>query len=117
MCAGHIPYMPKARVVYQALEKAVQPKQRNIVTTEDGDYWKAVRQGTAPCFSMTNLKKVRTATQQLHLPQRQQLCHWQRQAVAGAVCSCVIGSGVAMGTEHIGPAGLPGYHDEWQSSC
>jgi hypothetical protein len=50
--------MPKARVVYQALEVAVKPKQRNIVTTEDGDYWKAVRQGTAPCFSMTNLKKV-----------------------------------------------------------
>jgi hypothetical protein len=56
--AGHVPYMPKARVVYQALEVAVKPKQRNIVTTEDGDYWKAVRQGTAPCFSMTNLKKV-----------------------------------------------------------
>jgi hypothetical protein len=57
--------MPKARVVYQALEKAVQPKQRNIVTTEDGDYWKAVRQGTAPCFSMSNLKKVRTAQEHI----------------------------------------------------
>jgi hypothetical protein len=50
--------MPKARVVYQALEVAVRPKQRNIVTTEDGYYWKAVRQGTASCFSMSNLKKV-----------------------------------------------------------
>lgn len=50
--------MPKARVVYQALEIAIKPKQRNIVTTEDGAYWKAVRHATAPCFSITNLKKV-----------------------------------------------------------
>lgn len=56
--AGHIPYMPKARVVYAALEGAVRPRQRNIVTSEDGDYWRAVRAGTAPCFSMSNLKKV-----------------------------------------------------------
>lgn len=60
--AGSVPYMPKARVIYQALEVAVKPKQRNIVTAEDGPYWKAVRQGTAPCFSMNNLKKVRTAS-------------------------------------------------------
>jgi hypothetical protein len=61
--AGSTPYMPKARVIYQALEVAVQPKQRNIVTAEDGPYWKAVRQGTAPCFSMNNFKKVRSSVQ------------------------------------------------------
>ena len=57
--------MPKARVVYQALEIAIKPKQRNIVTTEDGDYWKAVRQATAPCFSITNLKKVSSVCKNL----------------------------------------------------
>lgn len=51
--------MPKARVVYQALEGAVKGGHRNIVTTEDGEYWRAVRQGTAQCFSMSNMKKVR----------------------------------------------------------
>eukprot|EP00879_Flechtneria_rotunda_P005512 GHRR01005805.1.p1 GENE.GHRR01005805.1~~GHRR01005805.1.p1 ORF type:complete len:446 (+),score=181.55 GHRR01005805.1:1961-3298(+) len=31
---------------------------QNILTAEDGPYWKAVRQGAAPCFSSTNLKKI-----------------------------------------------------------
>lgn len=58
--AGPVPYTPKARVIYQALEVAIKPKQRNIVTAEDspGPYWRAVRWATAPCFSITNLKKV-----------------------------------------------------------
>jgi hypothetical protein len=50
--------MPKPRHFYEALEAAVHPKTQNILTADDGDYWKAVRQGAAPCFSVTNMKKV-----------------------------------------------------------
>jgi hypothetical protein len=50
--------MPKPRHFYEALESAVHPKTQNILTADDGDYWKAVRQGAAPCFSVTNMKKV-----------------------------------------------------------
>jgi hypothetical protein len=56
--------MPKPHAFYEALEAAIQPKMQNILTAEDGDYWKAVRQGAAPCFSVTNMKKVRAQ----HLP-------------------------------------------------
>jgi hypothetical protein len=30
----------------------------NILTSGDTAYWKAVRQATAPCFSMSNIKQV-----------------------------------------------------------
>lgn len=56
--AGPGPYCPKPRAFYEALESAIKPKLPNIVTAEDGDYWKAVRQGAAPCFSVSNMKKV-----------------------------------------------------------
>lgn len=52
--------MPKPRAFYEALETAIQPRMQNILTADDGDYWKAVRQGAAPCFSSTNMKKVWT---------------------------------------------------------
>lgn len=50
--------MPKPRAFYESLEAAVKPKLPSILTVEDGDYWKAVRQGAAPCFSVTNMKQV-----------------------------------------------------------
>eukprot|EP00878_Enallax_costatus_P014325 GHUV01014984.1.p1 GENE.GHUV01014984.1~~GHUV01014984.1.p1 ORF type:complete len:220 (+),score=33.31 GHUV01014984.1:428-1087(+) len=55
---GPGPYFPKAHDLYAPLEKATIPPTPNIVTSEDGPYWKAVRHATAPCFSASNLKKV-----------------------------------------------------------
>jgi len=42
----------------QALEAAIKPAMPNILTSPDSPYWKAVRQGAAPCFSNNNIKKV-----------------------------------------------------------
>jgi hypothetical protein len=50
--------MPKPRHVYAAVELSIQPRNPNILSADDGDYWKAVRQAAAPCFSMSNLKQV-----------------------------------------------------------
>jgi hypothetical protein len=40
------------------MEIFTKPQRPNIVTSDDGDYWRAVRQAVAPCFSMSNLKQV-----------------------------------------------------------
>jgi cytochrome P450 len=55
---GPGPYLPKPHEVYKPLEVAVSPAIQNILTSPDGPYWKAVRQGTAPCFSASNLRKA-----------------------------------------------------------
>jgi hypothetical protein len=44
--------------MYAAVELSIQPRNPNILSADDGDYWKAVRQAAAPCFSMSNLKQV-----------------------------------------------------------
>lgn len=51
-------YLPKPRLIYEALESGVWPKRPNILTSDDDPYWRAVRQAAAPCFSMSNMKKV-----------------------------------------------------------
>ncbi|KAF6256430.1 cytochrome P450 [Scenedesmus sp. NREL 46B-D3] len=51
-------YLGKTRELYAALEIGTVPHMPNILTSADGAYWKAVRQATAPCFSISNLKKV-----------------------------------------------------------
>lgn len=56
--AGPGPYLPKPQFLYELLSAGIYPKRLNLVTSPDGDYWKAVRQATAPCFSMSNLKQV-----------------------------------------------------------
>lgn len=60
---GPGPYLPKPHALYEVLEVSTQPQRPNIVTSEDstanGGYWHAIRQATAPCFSMSNLKQVR----------------------------------------------------------
>jgi hypothetical protein len=56
--AGSGPLLPKPHFLYQALENGTKPKVPSILTSPDGDYWKAVRQAAAPCFSMSNLKQV-----------------------------------------------------------
>jgi cytochrome P450 len=66
---GPGPYLPKPREMHQALEVGVSPAIQNILTSPDGPYWKAVRQGTAPCFSASNLRKA-----------------WTRAAAAAAAC-------------------------------
>lgn len=63
MCVTHMhtgpgPYMPKPRHMYAAVEMSIQPRNPNILSADDGEYWKAVRQAAAPCFSMSNLKQV-----------------------------------------------------------
>jgi hypothetical protein len=43
------------------MEIFTRPQRPNILTSEDhpnGDYWRAVRQAVAPCFSMSNMKQV-----------------------------------------------------------
>jgi hypothetical protein len=40
------------------MEIATRPQAANILSAADGDYWRAVRQAAAPCFSMTNMKQV-----------------------------------------------------------
>jgi hypothetical protein len=40
------------------MEIFTRPQRPNILTSDDGDYWRAVRQAVAPCFSMSNLKQV-----------------------------------------------------------
>lgn len=52
------PYLPKPREIYESMEISTRPKVPNIVTANDGHYWRAVRQAAAPCFSMSNLKQV-----------------------------------------------------------
>jgi hypothetical protein len=52
------PYLPKPREIYESMEIFTRPKVPNIVTANDGHYWRAVRQAAAPCFSMSNLKQV-----------------------------------------------------------
>lgn len=94
--------MPKAHVVYQALEGAVKGGHRNIVTTEDGEYWRAVRQGTAQCFSMSNMKKVRhnssAGTSSWHVL----IIIFQSQSCSRGSPSCfcrlLVGTGIAHGT-------------------
>eukprot|EP00879_Flechtneria_rotunda_P010957 GHRR01011449.1.p1 GENE.GHRR01011449.1~~GHRR01011449.1.p1 ORF type:complete len:319 (+),score=84.89 GHRR01011449.1:395-1351(+) len=51
-------YITKSPDIYGALELGTQPQLHNILTSTDNAYWKAVRQGTAPCFSVSNLKQV-----------------------------------------------------------
>jgi cytochrome P450 len=51
-------YLGKTRELYRALELGTEPKMPNILTSPDDAYWKAVRQATAPCFSISNLKQV-----------------------------------------------------------
>ena len=51
-------YLPKARELYNELEFGTKPHTASILTASDGPYWKALRQGIAPCFSITNLKHV-----------------------------------------------------------
>jgi hypothetical protein len=51
-------YLGKTRELYRALELGTQPQMPNILTSPDDAYWKAVRQATAPCFSISNLKQV-----------------------------------------------------------
>jgi cytochrome P450 len=51
-------YIGKTRDLYRAIELGTQPRMPNILTSPDGAYWKAVRQATAPCFSISNLKQV-----------------------------------------------------------
>jgi len=71
--AGPGPYLPKPQFLYELLSAGIRPKRLNLVTSPDGDYWKAVRQATAPCFSMSNLKQVcnlvATATVTVTMPQ------------------------------------------------
>eukprot|EP00775_Hariotina_reticulata_P009275 gene9275-9440_t len=55
---GGGPYLVKPRRLYKPLEAAIKPAMPNILTSEDSPYWKAVRQGAAPCFSNNNIKKV-----------------------------------------------------------
>eukprot|EP00775_Hariotina_reticulata_P010115 gene10115-10272_t len=43
---------------HQPLENAVKPELPNIVTSAENAYWKAVRQGAAPCFSNNSIRKV-----------------------------------------------------------
>ncbi len=64
---GPGPYLPKARELYTPLEQFVIPNMPSILTSDDGPYWRAVRQATAPCFSATNLKKVERQQQQQRL--------------------------------------------------
>lgn len=52
---------------YSAMELATRPHLPNILTSPDNAYWKAVRQGVAPCFSATNLKQVCTLHWQCHV--------------------------------------------------
>jgi hypothetical protein len=51
-------YIGKTRDLYRALELGTEPKMPNVLTSPDDAYWKAVRQATAPCFSISNLKQV-----------------------------------------------------------
>jgi hypothetical protein len=48
------------------LELAVHPQVPNILTSDDGEYWKAVRSAAAPCFSASNMKKVGGPTVAAH---------------------------------------------------
>ena len=52
-------YLPKYAELYQPLELLVKDRRPNLVSSKDDAYYKAVRQGVAPCFSMTSLKQVR----------------------------------------------------------
>jgi hypothetical protein len=52
-------YLPKYAELYQPLELLVKDKKPNLVSSKEDAYYKAVRQGVAPCFSMTSLKQVR----------------------------------------------------------
>jgi cytochrome P450 len=52
-------YLGKTRELYCAFEVGTKPHKPNILTSPDDAYWKAVRQATAPCFSISNLKQVR----------------------------------------------------------
>jgi hypothetical protein len=56
--AGPGPYFPKPREIYEVMEIATRPQAANILSAADGDYWRAVRQAAAPCFSMSNMKLV-----------------------------------------------------------
>jgi cytochrome P450 len=51
-------YLPKSRELYMELEFGTKPHTASILTASDGPYYKALRQGIAPCFSITNLKHV-----------------------------------------------------------
>jgi cytochrome P450 len=54
-------YLQKSPDMYAALELGSTPHVHNILSSLDTPYWKAVRSGLAPCFSLSNLKKVRRA--------------------------------------------------------
>ena len=51
-------YLPKYAELYKVLEMLVKDRRPNLVSSKDDAYYKAVRQGVAPCFSMTSLKQV-----------------------------------------------------------
>jgi len=55
---GPGPYLPKPHAVYEMMEAMVSPRKPNILSSTDSQYWRAVRQATAPCFSLSNLKQV-----------------------------------------------------------
>lgn len=40
--AGPGPFLPKPRELYKPLEEGISPPMVNILTAEDGPYWKAV---------------------------------------------------------------------------
>jgi cytochrome P450 len=56
---GSPDYAPKNTDLYGPLELGTFPQVHNILSSSDNAYWKAVRTGLAPCFSISNLKKVR----------------------------------------------------------
>lgn len=62
LLVGPGPYLPKPREIYESMEIFTRPKRPDIVTSNDDAYWKAVRQATAPCFSISNLKQVGVGT-------------------------------------------------------
>eukprot|EP00879_Flechtneria_rotunda_P010935 GHRR01011426.1.p1 GENE.GHRR01011426.1~~GHRR01011426.1.p1 ORF type:complete len:628 (+),score=243.39 GHRR01011426.1:210-2093(+) len=51
-------YIPKNRAVYHAIEAGSRPPLPNIVSSSDGDYWRAVRDAWMKCFTSPNLKRV-----------------------------------------------------------
>ncbi|PRW59761.1 cytochrome P450 [Chlorella sorokiniana] len=51
--------LPKATVVYDAVDELFSPVgQRSFFTTHDPEAWRVVRKGTAPAFSLDNIRKA-----------------------------------------------------------
>lgn len=80
-------YVTKVPSIYEALELGTRPQLHNILTSADDAYWRAVRQGVAPCFSISNLKQVRSGAS---------AGHEQLQRASAAACTAAAGGFVSV---------------------